>query len=146
MTIDAKDDFDAVPDSKPAPASEEDYRAWETGLMRGVSGGIKRTGGMETRRGQNNAWENVYTVIDKEFATPVQTATTPHAEGCRCLACQQTAFHYLTWHQTKHKSAKNPNCRICQAEVEFRKQHPEFVGRRVGMEEFDPPAGRVRPA
>jgi len=132
MALNNEDEF-VGPSPEAKPASEEEYKAWETGLMRGMSGGIVRTGAVETKRGSNNAWENHYEVIDKEFATPVQAASAPHAAGCVCLACQQTAYHYMTWHK-QHRNYPNPSCKVCQSEVEFRKQHPELVGRRVGIE------------
>jgi hypothetical protein len=130
MGINNEEEFATQP-TEVKPASEEEFRAWEAGLMRGM--GVARTGAVETRRGNNNAWENVYEVVDKEFATPVPTTNVPHAAGCNCLACETTAYHYMTWHKT-HRSVPNPRCKICQAEVEFRKQHPELIGKRVGVD------------
>jgi hypothetical protein len=132
MSNNLEDEFGQTSD--PTPASEQDFREWELGLLRGV--GARTVGAPVTRVDSRGNRINEVTVVDDEYATPVQRPAAAHAAECACAACQQQAFRYMTWHQSSHRHVPNPQCRICQAQAKFRQEHPELIGKRVGIDGF----------
>jgi|SRR5579871_5103672 len=44
---------------------------------------------------------------------------------------RQQSERYMLWHQMNHRSAADPQCHICKSQAEFKRLHPELVGKRV---------------
>jgi hypothetical protein len=113
------------------PATEEEFRAWDASNIRGVR---SVPGGIRVDSRGNRV--NVYNVVDDEFSVSQSPYAheVRHDPNCQCPACQAKAWQYMNWHQTRHRHVKDPRCKICQAEMEFRKQHPDLIGKRVGAQ------------
>lgn len=125
MTLNNEDEFGT------RPATDQERLAWEAGNIHGIR--ATQTGFRVDARGNRI---NELTVIDDEFATPraVQGQAVQHPAGCMCTACQEANFKYMNWHQKLHRHQADANCKICQAEQRFRAEHPDMIGKRVGVD------------
>jgi hypothetical protein len=123
MSLNNEDEFGT------RPATEEEMREWEVGNIRGVR--VKFTGVRVDSRGNRI---NELTVVDDEFAVASKAVQAQRCECGVCLDCQTRAFAYMNRHQKEHRHQLDPRCTICQAQQKFKQEHPELVGKRVGVE------------
>lgn len=125
MSLNNEDEFGT------RPATDQERLAWEAGNIHGIRATF--TGVRVDARGNRI---NELTVIDDEFGTPRAAVgqAVQHPAGCTCAACQESNFKYMNWHQKLHRHQPDPACKICQAEQKFRSEHPDMIGKRVGVD------------
>jgi hypothetical protein len=122
MSLNNEDEFGT------RPASEADKAAWDAENIRGLRSTF--VGQRVDTRGNRF---NEYVVNDDEYAVKPATTQVQHAAGCVCVACQTKAFNYMNWHQRNHKNVEEPSCAICVAQRKFRAEHPDLIGKRIGV-------------
>lgn len=116
------------------PATQEEFDAWNSQSIRGV-----RSVPSAVRVDSRGNRINEYRVIDDEFEISgppegVALQSVAHSKDCTCRVCTEKSFRYMNWHQKAHRHIPDPRCMICIKEQEFKRQHPELVGKRVGMQ------------